>query len=69
MDAERIATFCAVRELTFVEAGLADGHKGGWFQDRKRHRSFFTEQQISEFTEQLRIESARHRQIYTTYTS
>jgi hypothetical protein len=69
MDAERIATFCAVRELTFVEAGLADGSKGGWFQDRKRRRSFVTEQEISEFTERVRQESARRLQVYASYTS
>jgi hypothetical protein len=69
MDAERIATFCAVRELTFVEAGLADGSKGGWFQDRKRHRSFVTEQEITDFTERVRQESARRVQVYASYTS
>ncbi|MCC7509643.1 MAG: hypothetical protein IT464_09730 [Planctomycetes bacterium] len=67
MNAATLATFCAVRELTFVEAGVADGNKGGWFQTRKRQRQFYTEQEITDFTNRVKSESARRNAV--TFTS
>lgn len=69
MNAARLATFCAVRELTFVEAGIADGQKGGWFQTRKRERAFFTEGEITEFADRVKAESARIRKVAESFTS
>jgi hypothetical protein len=69
MNAAKLATFCAVRELTFVEAGVADGIKGGWFQTRKRERAFFTEQEVAEFADKVKAGSNRHRQTQASFTS
>lgn len=69
MNAAKLATFCAVRELTFVEAGVADGHKGGWFQTRKRERAFYTENEIAEFADRVKVESARIRRVAESFTS
>ncbi|MBX3458766.1 MAG: hypothetical protein KF696_02235 [Planctomycetes bacterium] len=67
MNAANIATFCAVRELTFVEAGVADGTKGAWFQTRKRERQFYTEIEVDQFAKKIQDDSARRRAI--SYTS
>lgn len=67
MNAANIATFCAVRELTFVEAGIADGAKGGWFQTRKRERQFYSETEVDQFAKKVQDDSARRRAI--SYTS
>jgi hypothetical protein len=69
MDAAKIATFCAVRELTFVESGVADGRKGGWFQTRKRQRAFYSELEISEFAARVQADSVRRRQVQQSFTS
>ena len=32
MNAEKLARFCAIRELDYVEQGMSHGVKGAWFQ-------------------------------------
>jgi hypothetical protein len=69
MNAETLARFCAVRELDYVEQGLAHGVRGAWFQTRKRVRQFFTDAEVIEFTEKVRTGSDRHKQVNGTFTS
>lgn len=53
MKASDLTTFCAVKELTFVETCVRDGIKGAWFENRKHDRQFISEQEIE--TEILRV--------------
>jgi len=69
MNASTLATYCAVRELVYVEQGFASGQKGAWFQTRKRERMFVTENDIHEFAEKVRSDSARNRQLHVSFTS
>jgi hypothetical protein len=69
MKASTLATFCAVRELTYVEQGSTEGKKGAWFQTRKRERMFVSEGEILEFTERVLSESPHHRQLHVSFTS
>ena len=54
MEASAVATFCAVKELTFVELTVRDGVKGGWFEDRKRNRSFHSVEEVKNQAEKAR---------------
>ncbi|MCC6464736.1 MAG: hypothetical protein IT463_05290 [Planctomycetes bacterium] len=49
MDAATLTTFCAVRELSFVEQGVREGAKGAWFENRRRQRTFFSDDEITQF--------------------
>jgi hypothetical protein len=69
MNASTLATYCAVRELVYVEQGLSQGVKGAWFQNRSRERMFVKEQDIHEFTEKVRREALNHRQLHVSFTS
>jgi hypothetical protein len=68
MNAAKLVTFCAVREMTFVEQGSRDGVRGAWFETRKRERCFYTEQEVEEFADKVRTTSKRLR-AQQTYTS
>lgn len=48
MDAATLNAFCAVKELTFVETVVRSGTKGAWFEDRKRVRKFFAENEVND---------------------
>lgn len=60
MNAQKLSTFCAVRELSFVEQGVRQGVKGAWFETRKRERRFFTESEVIEFADEVKTQSDRH---------
>lgn len=66
MDAALLTTFCAVRELTFVERGVRGGSQGYWFESRKRDRSFYSDEQLREAVEKI---SSRRAVPVMTYTS
>ena len=53
MDAATLNAFCAVKELTFVETIVRAGTKGAWFEDRKRARKFFAEQEVAEVVRKM----------------
>lgn len=59
MNAQKLSTFCAVRELSFVEQGVRQGIKGAWFETRKRERRFFTESEVIEFADEVKTQSDR----------
>ena len=59
MNAQKLSTFCAVRELSFVEQGVRQGVKGAWFETRKRERRFFTESEVIEFADEVKTQSDR----------
>ena len=69
MNAEKVARFCAIRELDYVEQGISQGVKGAWFQTRKRERRFFTEKEVIDFNDQVQTESNRHAQVSDSFTS
>ncbi|MCA8910378.1 MAG: hypothetical protein KDB82_01635 [Planctomycetes bacterium] len=69
MNAEKVARFCAIRELDYVEQGISQGVKGAWFQTRKRERQFFTEKEVIDFNDQVQTESNRHAQVSDSFTS
>lgn len=68
MNAQKLATFCNVLELAYVEQGMSHGVRGAWFQTRRRERKFFTEDQMVTFTDKVEEDSGRHRQV-NTFTS
>ncbi len=59
MNAQKLSTFCAVRELSFVEQGVRQGVKGAWFETRKRERRFFTESEVITFADEVKTQSDR----------
>lgn len=59
MNAQKLSTFCAVRELSFVEQGVRQGIKGAWFETRKRERRFFTESEVVTFADEVKTQSDR----------
>lgn len=65
MDAATLNTFCAVRELDYVEQGCSDGIRGAWFQTRKRERKFFTDDEVQAFTDKVKSDSNRHARIHS----
>jgi hypothetical protein len=69
MNAEKLARFCAGRELDYVEQGITQGIRGAWFQTRKRERRFFTDAEVIDFTEKVRTGSDRHTQVKSSFTS
>jgi len=69
VNAEKVARFCAIRELDYVEQGISQGVKGAWFQTRKRERQFFTEKEVIDFNDQVQTESNRHAQVSDSFTS
>ncbi|MCA8937852.1 MAG: hypothetical protein KDB68_16825 [Planctomycetes bacterium] len=69
MNAEKLARFCAIRELDYVEQGMSHGVKGAWFQTRKRVRQFFTETEVLDFDAQVKADSNRHAQVTPSFTS
>jgi hypothetical protein len=69
MNAETLARFCAVRELDYVEQGIAQGVRGAWFQTRKRERKFFTDAEVIDFTDKVRTSSDRFTKVNGSYTS
>ena len=48
MKARKITRFCAVSELTLIEAGSVDGRDGWWFNDTKLRRHFVSEDEMHE---------------------
>ena len=46
MEAATITIFCAIRELSYVEQGVLEGVRGGWFETRRRERRFFANEEI-----------------------
>lgn len=68
MNANTLATFCAIRELSYVEQGVANGVRGAWFQDRNRERSFYTDIEVEDFARKVQKDSSRHKQV-TSFTS
>jgi hypothetical protein len=69
VNAEKVARFCAIRELDYIEQGINHGIRGAWFQTRKRERQFFTEQEVIDFNEHVQTESNRHAQVNNSFTS
>jgi hypothetical protein len=69
MNAETLARFCAVRELDYVEQGISQGIRGGWFQTRKRERKFFTDAEVIDFTDKVRTSSDRFTKVNNSFTS
>ena len=51
MDARKIMQFCGHAELTYIETGLKDNHKGHWFYSRDRKRLFYDDDQIHQALE------------------
>lgn len=69
MNAEKLARFCAIRELDYVEQGMSQGVKGAWFQTRKRERQFYTEQEVVDFNLKVQADSNRHARVNGSFTS
>lgn len=63
MNAQKLATFCNVLELAYVEQGISHGVRGAWFQTRKRERKFYTEDEVVNFTDKVKEDSSRHAKV------
>jgi len=68
MNAETLSRFCRVLELDYVEQGMSAGCKGAWFQNRKRERKFYSEDEVQAFNTKVQTESNRHAKV-NSFTS